>query len=90
MRATEFHIGLHGPRPAYSLRKTLLGTALAAAAFLAAVLAVTHPAATAAALLAAVAARTAVRRLDRFRQTRRRDGRNRRVCVPTTDVCVEA
>ena len=90
MRTTETHTGPYGPRPAYNLRTTALGTTLVAATFLAAILAVTYPAVAATVLVATVAAGATGRRLTHLWQARRRRRQSRRVCVPTTDVCVEA
>jgi hypothetical protein len=88
--ASRTHAGPHGPdspRPTYSLRTTLAGTALVAAALAATLVAASYPVATAVALAGAATARIAVRALRR-RQTPRHD-QSRQVCVPATGVCVE-
>lgn len=72
----------------------MLGTVLLAAAFVGVLVAVSYPVAAAVAVavaaVAGVAGRWGGRALRRRVARRRREGRARTVCVPTTDVCVEA
>lgn len=86
--------GPHGRRPAHSAGRTLLGTAVLAAAFVAAVVVASYPVAAAtvvgAAAVTAVATRPVVRMGRESVARRRSEGRSREVCVPATDVCVEA
>lgn len=89
-KASEFPTAVYGPKPAYSLRQTFVGSAVAAALAVAVVMATVYPAAVASIVVGAVAGRRVVRAARRFRRTRRREGRARRVCVPKTNVCVEA
>lgn len=77
------------PHSAYRLRKNLVVAGALLAAFFAVVVAVSYPAVAFGAVLAlatGVAARSAYRRLA----TRRREKQTRQVCVPGTDVCLEA
>jgi hypothetical protein len=79
-----------GPRPTYSPRRTLAGAALLVTVFFAGLLAVSYPepAVLAGSVVTAggVTARTARDRLARRRKT----GQTREVCLPASDVCVEA
>lgn len=78
-------------RPKYSAGQYLVAGLLSVAALVAILVAVAYPAAVLAVLLAAtaaVAARTLVSAVRAYRR-RQRDAGDQRLCVPSTDVCLE-
>ena len=68
---------------------TAVLTLLFGGALLAVLWAASNPGVAAAVVGLALAGRFGVRRLKRYRRTRRRDGRTRRLCLPGVDRCVD-
>ena len=80
----------YGPKPAYSAGQTIVGTAVFVGILLVVVFAFAYPVAVAGIVVGVIVARRAIRVAHRLRQRRHKEGRTRHLCIPMTDVCVEA
>lgn len=89
-KPNHYPAGMYGPKPDFTTRQTIVGTAVFAALLLAAVFAMAYPVAVAGVLVGALVVRRGVRAAGRLRQRRRMEGRARHVCIPMIGVCVEA
>lgn len=87
---SNFQAGPGGPVQAYGPWSVVVASVVVAALGVGLLLAVAHPVPALVAGVLVLASRRSVRAVRRRLAARRRAGRRRRVCVPATDVCVEA